>query len=139
MTRIEKPSWLLDAVIGPPKTNDDFVGCFEPQWFPYFRQVLQKDADTYKVTYMELDQNLRWQPESEIIHLLPLSDKLGFANVFPEAENHLIYNNSLKRFELIMMGKPSVLRLPLVKMSESQAARTPTTNEINPIGIPTWH
>jgi hypothetical protein len=139
MTRIEKPSGLLDATAPRPQTLDDFLGFYQPIWLPWIRFELRKDGDRYLVAEQRLDP-LRpqgeWKTRGEPRELTPLPDKLGFRNA-PGAKDPqpFTYNEALKRFEIVLRN--SELRMPLAKVAPSakvDAALPPLL-----IGIPAWH
>ena len=45
--KVEPPAGLLDANAPSPRTIDDFIGIFQPVWFPYIRFEIRKDGDKY--------------------------------------------------------------------------------------------
>lgn len=139
LTRIEKPSWLLSPTASSPRSNDDFIGCFEPVWFPYYRLEIRKDGEKYLTTHLELDETRKWKPQGKTTELTPLSDTLGFTGFFGKNENVLTYNKTLRRFEMIQKDKTPVIRMPLIRISEPYDVGTTTPSELVPIGIPTWH
>lgn len=139
MTKIDKPSWLLDAAVPPPKTNDDFLGCYQPTWFPYVRFELRKDGEKYFVAEQELHDEGSWNTRVEPRELTPLTDRLGFGYGSKGKEN-ITYNESLKRFELTMGTLP--IRMPLSRVPSSSravAVDAPVDPRTMIIGIPTWH
>jgi hypothetical protein len=139
LTRIEKPSWLQSSTAFPPRSSDDFVGCFEPVWFPYYRLEIRKDGKKYLFTYLELDKDKKWKPQGGTTELKPLSDPLGFAGFFGNYENILTYNNTLHRFEMMKPDMAPVIRMPLVRISHPCTAGSTTPLVHDPVGIPSWH
>jgi len=139
MTRIEKPSGLLDATAPRPQTLDDFPGCYQPIWFPWLRLELRKDGDKYLMASQELDPRDRpgeWKSRSRPYELMPLSGRLGFASgPAGGAPRTFAYNEALKRFELVLTN--SGMKMPLAKVTPS--TKTDAALLSMPIGIPAWH
>jgi hypothetical protein len=134
MMRINKPSWLLNATVQPPRTNDDFLGCYQPLWFPVFRLIIVKDGDKYqgKAQFFE---NGGWKmQEGEFAELTPLTDTLGFV-VGREKEQRLVYNSGLSRFEYQL----NALSMPLARLDSSLPPGTEDAPPTMRIGIPSWH
>ena len=144
MTRIEKPAGLLDARARRPRSNDDFLGRYQPVWFPWVRIEIRKDGSRFVSHEQEFHGPApgSWTTRIEPGELTPLPDQLGFS-----FERHgiqrFIYNDGLKRFELVMMSPEtpsSVVRIPLARVSTFSS-----TKDGNPprpavkIGIPSWH
>lgn len=141
MTQIEKPSELLKAEARRPRTQDDFLGWYQPIWFPWVRIEIRKDGDRYVSQEHEFrgPKPGSWQTRVELRELTPLSDQLGFTGFERHSSPRLVYNEALKRFELVMTT-PSVIRMPLARISapcspEGDHAPPPTVA----IGIPSWH
>ncbi len=137
MTRVDRPPGLLDATARPPRTLDDFLGLFQPIWFPWVRWEIRKDGERY----WEVEQNLdppepsgAWTTRGRPYQLTPLSDQLGFTG-FPGAPHRLTYNEALKRFELV--GVDSGIRMPLARVAPLPVTDAPLPPL--PIGIPAWH
>jgi hypothetical protein len=137
-TKIDKPERLLDANASPPKTIDDFLGVYQPVWFPYVRFEIKKEGDKYFGQELNLRPNdpNGWAKRGKPREMTPLSDKLGFTGL------DIIYNQTLNRFEIIMKGdgkeQPATLRMPLVR----NPASSPDSNtglQKTVIGIPSWH
>lgn len=138
MVRIDKPSWLLDPMASPPKSNDDFLGFYQPVWFPYYRIELYKDGQTYYERNYELDQEQNWQLQGESLELTLIAGELGFSYSNRQNRNALTYNKSLKRFEIEMQNPAPKLRIPLTRvLSALKDDKTVSFKEV--IGIPTWH
>ena len=139
MTKIDKPSWLLDATSEPPRTNDDFLGWYQPVWFPYVMEI-QKDGPKYLVTYQLPDKSGVWKPEGKPRELTPIPGRLGFTGFDRKNRHNLTYNEILERFELTKQRdkrQPAIIRMPLARVSPHPkgAAVLPPMR----IGIPSWH
>lgn len=142
ITRIEKPSWLLDATAQPPRTNDDFLGWYQAVWVP-IRYAIRKDGERYFCTgrLCEREQYL-WETKGEPIELTTIPDRLGFMCRRKDKCTSVTYNETLKRFELELteqLGKrqPAVIRMPLARVSpHPELAAVPPPVRI---GIPFWH
>ncbi len=138
MTKIDRPSGLLDPTTTPPRTADDFLGCYQPVWFPVFRWILSKDGDKYHLEGQTADKASWKSEEHESTALEPLSDKLGFAWSSSEKEPRLVFNRKLKRFECAMRPNGN-LAMPLVRVTPSLPPGTGTPSPAMEIGIPSWH
>lgn len=145
MTRIEKPSWLLDAKARRPRTSDDFLGWYQPVWFPYVRIEIRKEGDRYVSQSREYPgpEPGSWQTREEVRELTPLAGRLGFTGFERQGGQHLVFNDTLSRFEYLLtdVKKPSFsIRMPLARIP---APPPTTTNDVPPttsrIGIPSWH
>ncbi|MCK4628367.1 MAG: hypothetical protein KAT56_05150, partial [Sedimentisphaerales bacterium] len=139
MTRVDKPSGLLDATAQPPRTNDDFLGWYQPVWFPYVIEI-RKDSPKYLVTYQLPDKSGVWKPQGEPRELTPLPDRLGFTGFDRRNRHNLTYNEILKHFELTKNtdDQGRFIRMPLARVSphpELAAVPLPRMR----IGIPSWH
>jgi hypothetical protein len=55
LTRVEKPSGLLDATAPPPQTLDDFLGTYQPIWLPWIRMEIRKEGNRYLSVTQQLD------------------------------------------------------------------------------------
>ncbi len=139
LTRIDQPSWLLDATGRRPRKNDDFVGWYVPIWFPYMKMEIRKDGEKYLVVNHVLREGGLWKAEGEPRELTPLGDGLGLTGFDQEVRYRLTYNKSLRRFEL-EGGTSPVGRMPLLRVSASweMAYDVFGPNAVK-IGIPTWH
>lgn len=139
MTRVDRPSGLLDATARPPRTLDDFLGFYQPVWFPWVRIEIRKDGGRYWTVEHNpdsLEPPRVWKTRGEPDELTPLPDKLGFSSSSGGGDpRRLTYNEALKRFELVKTYPE--IRIPLAKVAPSpgtDAALPPL-----PIGIPAWH
>jgi hypothetical protein len=136
MTKIDKPSGLLDPTAKPPRTNDDLLGCYLPVWFPVFRWTVIKDGDKYHLEGQIAEKDGWKSEESESAELTPLPDHLGFA-WGRKKDICLVYNRDFNRFECVM-GDDRV-RMPLVRVKASFPVGTGTVSPPMAIGIPSWH
>ena len=140
MTRVEKPSWLLNARARPPRTNDDFLGWYEFVWFP-IRYEIRKEGKKYLIAGQLLDESGVWETQAEMHELTPIPDRLGFIiGRRKDKCGSFTYNESLKRFELTEQRserQPEVIRMPLARVSPhtERAAISPPIR----IGIPSWN
>jgi hypothetical protein len=141
LTRIDKPSCILDATTSPPRANDDFLGWYQYVWFPIVRFEIRKDEESYRSTVHYLDEQGVWKIEDEPHELMALPDRLGFT-VDRKGEASLTYNEALKRFELTNEdGKrqPAVIRMPIARVPAPSSPEEGEAPEPMRIGIPSWH
>ena len=139
MTRSEPPTGLLDPVAPLPRTNEDFLGWYQPMWFPYLRWELRREGDAYVTVYSEYDGTRpAWQPRTERYELKPLSDGLGFTGFEKGDDFRLVYNTNLRRFELTSR-RTAGIRMPLARLQHAAAAEGAPMEPLARIGIPTWH
>ena len=141
ITRIDKPSGLLDARAKRPRTNDDFIGWYQFVWLP-IRYEIRKEGEKYIAAGQFSNGSGQWKPDEEPHELKPLPDRLGF--VMDERDKiNLAYHKALKRFELTFEDGKSerpVIRIPLARIPappspEADAVPAPSLR----IGIPSWH
>jgi hypothetical protein len=144
MTRIEKPSGLLNARARRPRTNQDFLGWYQPIWFPWVKIGIRKNGDRYFSGEQEFhDVPGIWKTSAEPRELTPLPDQLGFTGFDRNSSHRLVHNEALKRFELVferMETTPTVIRMPLARVSapsSSEGGNAPPPTVA--IGIPSWH
>lgn len=136
ITRIETPKGLLEMTASIPRRLDDFVGWYQPTWFPAFRFHLRKDMDQYIWQEQRMGSRLgEWASAAKEIELTPLTDDTGFGL----GNERLTYNKSLKRYEIVKTGS-QLLRMPLSRVPEP----TPETDAKAPwppavTGIPAWN
>jgi len=144
MTRIEKPSGLLDAKARRPRNRDDFIGWYQPLWFPVVRIGIRKDGNQYFSQEQEFSgpEPGSWKTRVKPQELTPLSDQPGFT-FERDSGVRLVYNEALQRFELMSERgamTPFVVRMPLARVS---APSSPEGGTAPPrpvkIGIPSWH
>jgi len=143
LIRIDKPSWLLDTTAQPPRTNEDFLGWYQPVWFPYIRYEIQKNGERFLFAGQMLDEPGIWKSADKPQELTPLPEGLGFTGS-PEQKNvnNIVYNEALKRFELTMMDnkrQPSIIRMPLAQIPSPVSNQVDAVTPHIKIGIPSWH
>jgi len=135
MTRIDKPSGLLDATAKRPRTNHDFLGRYQPVWPPWFRFEIRRDRDRYVLVMPRLDGKGQEEPRE----LTPLPDRLGFTGFDRQKKHRLTYNDALRRFELTKTGS-CVIRMPLARVSPAPSSQRGAVPQPHMrIGIPSWH
>jgi|GEM_PF-2785969 len=135
MTKANEPDGLLEATAAKPRKLDDFVGVYYPVWFPWFRLEIRKDGNQYlsvEQVLASLEPPLQWTPRGRAQMITPFADGLGFVG-FPGDPHSLVYNETLKRFELVRADNG--LKMPLAKLPPKKEITLPTL----PIGIPTWN
>ena len=141
ITRIEKPSGLLDATAKAPSTNDDFIGLYQAVWLPV-RYEIRKDDEKYICT-VQLYRADSWKTEGKLFELTSIPDNLGFVMSQREDKHiSIIFNETLKRFEIAhQLGKrqSSVIRMPLARISpEDEKAAVYFMQMQMEIGVPSW-
>jgi hypothetical protein len=141
VTRIDRPSGLLDPTAPAPRTNDDFLGWYQPVWFPWGRWEIRKEGEKYLLAEEELEGNrasLVWKSLGEPSERTPLPERLGFA-FDSRGKLSLTYNDDLKRFELTRPKSPGI-RMPLARIPAPPTPQGGPVPELRvQIGIPTWH
>ncbi|MHC4175290.1 MAG: hypothetical protein ACYS9C_10105 [Planctomycetota bacterium] len=140
MTRVERPSWLLDATAEPPRTNDDFIGSYKPVWFPIPLEIRKEGKEYLLLQSQEADEPGVWKNQIEVQGFTPIADRLGLMSRRKDKYTTITYNKSLKRFELMEQRskrRPEVIRIPLARVSPhpERAAITP----LMIMGIPSWN
>lgn len=145
MTRVDKPPGLFDAKARRPRTINDFIGCYQPVWFPFVRIEISKTNDRYFSQEHELNgpKPGSWKTRVEPTELWPLSDQLGFTGFDRKNRYRLVYSSDLNRFELVKSPEdktPAVIRMPVARVPspaspEGGAAPSPLMR----LGIPSWH
>lgn len=133
LTRIAEPAWVLDPTAAPPRALDDFLGWYQPIWFPYMRWELRKDGATYEAVFAEYDA--AWRQDYRRT-LAPLGEGLGFTGFEKGSDITLTYNDALRRFELTAHD-PVTVRMPLARIAPPTAMDAPPPQVR--IGIPSWH
>lgn len=141
LMQIEKPSWLQDPTTSPPKSNNDFLGTYQPVWFPYYQLEIQKDSETYLLVYSEIDmKDNTYKPHGKTKEIVPLKNELGFSSVLGKKDNMLKYNDNLQRYEIVLGKEDSLVKIPLVRIDSLSPNKDTTVNpKLMRIGIPTWH
>ncbi|MDZ4200459.1 MAG: hypothetical protein U1E27_14385 [Kiritimatiellia bacterium] len=137
MTKIDRPTGLLDPTTTPPRSSEDFVGCYLSVWFPYFRWMISRQDEVYQLKWQSAEKE--WKSEStETVDLIPLTDTLGFM-WGRKKEYRMVYNPDLHRFECLY-GDPGIrLRMPLTRIDESLPPGSGIPSPRISIGIPSWH
>lgn len=145
MTRINRPKGLLNIKARRPRTNDEFIGWYQPLWFPGVRIQIRRDGDRYVSQWQDFSgpEPGSWKTHAKPLELTTLPDQLGFTGFERDNSIRLVYNDTLKRFEIMLAGKEtnlSVIRMPLARVPapaspECGRAPSPTAR----IGIPAWH
>jgi hypothetical protein len=143
LTRTDKPAGLLVPEARQPHSKDDFLGCYQPVWFPWCQIEIRKEGNHYVTQDYEFrgPEPGSWQIGTLVRELTPLPDQLGFTGFERDGGPQLIYHQSLRRFELVMVNKekvPRIIRMPLAKIPTADSpinAPAPTVA----IGIPSWH
>ena len=143
MTRVDKPSGLPDVTARPPRTNDDFLGWYQPVWFPWIGFEIRKDGKRCLSVEWELSGAERpavWKSHGKPRELMPIPGRLGFTGFDRKNRHNLTYNEILERFELTKQRdkrQPAIIRMPLVRVSpHPEFAAVPPPMRI---GIPAWH
>jgi len=142
MTRVDKPSGLPDATARPPRTNDDFLGWYQPVWFPWIRFEIRKNGKRCLSVEWELSGAERpavWKSHGKPRELAPIPGRLGFTGFDRKNRDNLTYNEILKRFELTknIDDQGRFIRIPLARVSpHPEGATVPPPMRI---GIPAWH
>jgi hypothetical protein len=143
MTKIKKPKGLLNAQSRRPRSLDDFVGWYQPVWFPWVRIEIRKDGEKYLSVEHEQNKPGVWGAEGEPRELTPLPDKLGLTGFDKKNKYSLSYNETLKRFELVgedSKNQPVIIRMTLARIQRSPTSeKTTVPKPIVRIGIPSWH
>jgi len=144
MTRVGKPSWLLDATAPPPRAHDDFLGWYQPVWCPYIRLEIRKEGKRYLAEFQilrEPDETGSWTPDGEPHELSLLRNRLGF--VMKEIDgvtHHIVHNESAEQFELTGPNMDArVSRMPLARVAAPTSKKPPVPSPRMRIGIPYWN
>jgi hypothetical protein len=143
LTRIVKPAGLLDATARRPRTNDDFIGCYQPVWIPMTRFEIRKDGEKYVAAVLMFGKPRgSWRPDGEPHEIKALPDGMGFLFYGGERIN-FTYNEALNRFELTrkdsnrrsdLLYRCPLARIPTTPSPEAEAA----TVSMPVIGIPSY-
>ncbi len=138
LMRVDRPAWLRDPTTDPPRSLDDFLGWYEPVWFPHARWQLVREGDAYVVAYETRGVSCDDRREDVRYVLTPLAGRLGFTGF--ERGNRditLAYNPELRRYELCM--RPTCeIRMPLARIAPPATRPADDTSNIR-VGIPSWH
>lgn len=149
MTKIDEAPKLLDPTAEPPHTNEDFVGWYQPVWFPAYRIEIRKDGEKRLLVYQSIQRRGVWKTEGENVRnkpaaLKPYPNRLGF--VLSEDKHcrmSIAYNEARKCYEFVfesLKKDPSDRgRIPLTRISPSpDGSPMSPFIPILPIGIPYW-
>lgn len=143
LTKVQEPKGILSATSQPPKNLDDFIGWYQPIWFPYVRIEIRKDGNKYLSIEHEINKSGVWELNGDRRDLTPLPDNQGFTGFDKKNKHTLAYNKTLQRFELIgkdTKTQPNIIRNPLAHIQRpSSAEKEPSSIPKQKIGIPTWH
>jgi len=137
MTKVDRPSGLPTPTARRPRTLDDFVGFYQPVWFPWVRWEVRQEGGRYWAVEHDADLSqpaVVWKARGTPYGLARLSNELGFTS-FPGDPYKLGYNETMKCFELVRMD--SGIRMPLAKVSPSP--QNDVVLPPLPIGVPAWH
>jgi hypothetical protein len=132
LTRIDRPSWIMDATAIPPSSNDEFIGWYQSALSPWVGFEVRKVAETTELSVYAFGDE-KWSPLQKGCVVGPHAGRLGF--FLPLGKEHhleeqsIIYNKHLKRYEMNVIVKKSsrVIRTPLVKTDKL----TPPLSEDN--------
>jgi hypothetical protein len=151
MTRINGPKGLLNTKARRPRTNDDFVGWYLPLWFPVVRIQIRRDADRYVSQEQEFSgpEPGSWKAHAKPLELTTLPDQLGFTGFERDDNIRLVYNDTLKRFEImkrfeiVLAGKETNLFVVRMTLARVPAPASPkggsAPSPMVKIGIPAWN
>ena len=132
MQKVENPVDLPKSDAPAPQSMDDFLGWYQPAWFPWIRLEIRKENQSYCVAEYYTQKPGEWT-SGQTEKLSPLAEGLGFAEDGEPVS--LIYNDALKRFEINMKTNDTLIRMPMVRISPEEKAIAEPVN----IGIPYWH
>lgn len=140
LKRIAPPPGLRAATARRPRRLADFVGCFQPVWTPGLCIEIRCNGDRYLSDTLAMGKAGGWEKLGESNVLKPLPDQSGFTGFERKGRQQLIYNQDLKRFEMVISDgnrNPSVLRMPLAKATISSNDKSAPVAKVR-IGIPSW-
>jgi len=144
MTKTVKPSWFR----GPkdqrpaerPETNDDFLGWYQFVWQPRIRAEIRREGERYFLAMGHVDESGTWKPIEGLessTELTPLPEVLGFSLDDEDIDSSIVYDESLKRFELISKESSSIFRAPLTRASRPPTGEGGPAAPFISIGLPT--
>lgn len=136
MTRIDPPSWLPDPTARRPRCHEEFIGVYQPVWFPYPHLEIRKEGMEYFAVW-KLDQRGAWDVE-ERRELAVLTDRWGFTGFDRKNRHRLAYNEELERYEITKEASP-VVRMPLARVTTAGSSSQDSGPPPMAIGIPSWH
>lgn len=132
LQKIDPTFELPDPTAPAPRQLDDFLGWYVPVFFPWVKLEVRKTDETYSTTYHEMHKPDTWMPDGPKTRAV-LADRLGITLDGKEAR--LIYNEALRRFEIVLGSDDNPLRNPLKRISPDMELKLPRSE----IGIPSWH
>ncbi len=140
LTRVEKPAGLLEAEAAVPHKLADFLGSYQPVWFPWVRIEIRKQDGRYVSQHLEFrgPEPGSWLSTTEVHELTPLPDQSGFTGFERGNSPCLRYNRALRRFELELGNTPNALRMPLARLTAPDMAAQASPLRPLQIGIPSW-
>jgi len=145
MTKTVKPSWFRGPMDqGPaerPETNDDFLGWYQFVWQPCMRAEIRREGERYFLATGYVDESGAWKPDEGLenpAELTPITDALGFeVKKGLDLEGmRIVYDESLKHFELIREESSSIFRAPLTRVSEPPTGEGAAAPTFVSIGLP---
>jgi hypothetical protein len=134
MTKIEKPAFVRDPTIKPPRSHDDMLGSYEPVYFPLIRLTLSKNGKQYCVQGKMATKDGWEMIHKEPLELELLPGKLGFSN--KKFNAMLFFNQDNKRVEYV--DRDGII-MPLVRVSSSLLPCMESKPSLVEIGIPSWN
>lgn len=132
MEKIKKPFEPLESDAPAPQSLDDFLGWYQPVWFPVVRLELRKENQSYFAAEHYTNESGQWTT-GHTEELTPLTEGLGFAEDGEPVS--WIYNDALRRFEITLKTDDTLVRMPLARVSPDEKEGVKTLK----IGIPYWH
>lgn len=86
------------------------------------------------------DETGSWAPDGEPHELSLLPDRLGFIMKQEDVTHHIVYNQSVGRFELTGSNTDAcVSRMPLARVAPPSSAKESAPSPRMRIGIPSWN
>ena len=134
MTKIEKPAFVRDPTIKPPRTYEDMLGCYEPVYFPLIRLTLSKNGKQYCVQGKMATKDGWEMIHKEPLELELLPGKLGFSN--KKFNAMLFFNQDTKRVEYV--DQDGII-MPLVRVKQFLLPCMESKPSLVEIGIPSWN
>ena len=137
LIKIPEPEGLTCTVEKKPEVLDDFIGMYQPVYFPLIRIEISKEGDGYIHSYFELrviQDTASWLNMGQVKSVKPLENNRGFLIAEEHAKNYLMFSEELNRYEIIIGS--TGLRMPLVKISAGEDL--PLALDVN-LGIPSWN
>jgi hypothetical protein len=143
LRRVAKPPGLVEAEARRPHTHDDFLGLYQPVWIPGMRIEIRKEGRRYFSQDRAYRNPGLWKPSGEPREVTPLPEQLGFTGFERHSSPQLLYNEALRRFEIVMTDaklSPSIGRMPLARVpAPASCEGGDAPQPLARIGIPSWH